>query len=465
MVLLGNNQSSRIKGSGNIRIRIHDGIERVLTKVRYVPELKRNLISLGTLDFQGYSFKSGADSILVSKGYLVVMKAVKRNLLYVLQGDTIIGSTTSIQEQQDRTKLWHLRLGHTKDEAYDKFREWLLAVENKSDRIVKHLRTDNGLEYLSDKFVKLCKEKGITRHRTVTGTPQQNDLAERMNRTLLERVRCMLINASLSKSFWGEALSTACYLDSQISVNDKLPIEVEYSVPNKESDEMQDYDMTASDPKENLSTYNLARDRTRREIRAPKRFGETDLAWYALTVAEEVEYSEPDTYDEAMTSKQKNKWIEAMNEEMNSLEKNQTWTLVDRPKHQKTLGCKLGLKFEKQQDGIDPVVGYVDSNFAGNLDTRKSLTGYVFTFYGTTITWKSNLQSVVALSTTEAEFIVVTEAIKEGLWLKGMIAELGVKQDQVVIASEENHTDAMTKSLPYAKFKKCLDLVNAVIGN
>ncbi|XP_073138957.1 secreted RxLR effector protein 161-like [Henckelia pumila] len=126
---------------------------------------------------------------------------------------------------------------------------------------------------------------------------------------------------------------------------------------------------------------------------------------------------------------------------------------------------ELGLKFEKQQDGIDPVVGYVDSDFAGILDTRNSLTGYVFTFYGTTITWKSNLQSVVALSTTEAEFIAVTEAIKEGLWLKGMIAELGVKQDQVIIASKENPADAMTKSLPYAKFKKCLDLVNAVIGN
>ncbi|XP_073119906.1 secreted RxLR effector protein 161-like [Henckelia pumila] len=46
----------------------------------------------------------------------------------------------------------------------------------------------------------------------------------------------------------------------------------------------------------------------------------------------------------------------------------------------------LGLKFEKQQDGIDPVVGYVNLDFAGNLYTRKSLTGYVFIFYGTSIT-------------------------------------------------------------------------------
>ncbi|XP_073153484.1 uncharacterized protein [Henckelia pumila] len=281
----------------------------------------------------------------VSKVSLVVMKAVKKNLLYVLQGDTIIGSTTSIQEQQDRTKLWHLRLGHVSEKGLHELSKQGLLGGDKIESLElcdscalgKSKRVSFGQ---GNKFVKLCKEKGITRHRTVTGTPQQNGLAERMNRTLLERVRCMLINASLPKSFWVEALSTACYLvnrypssaigfktpmekwsgtpadysklrvfgygkDSQISVNDKLPIEVESSVPDEEADEMQDDDMIASDPKDDLSTYNLARDRTRREIRAPKRFGEADLAWYALTVAGEVEYSESNTYDEAMASKQK----------------------------------------------------------------------------------------------------------------------------------------------------------------
>ncbi|XP_073153423.1 uncharacterized protein [Henckelia pumila] len=209
---------------------------------------------------------------------------------------------------------------NTKDEAYDKFRELLLTIENKSDRRVKHLRTCNGLKYLSDKFVKLFKEKGIIRHITVARTPQQNGLVERMNRTLLERVRYEK--------------------DNHICENLKIPFEVESSVPDTESEEMQDENVTESDPKEDLSTYNLARNKTRREIRAPKRFGEADLAWYVLTVTEEVEYSEPNTYDEAMASKNKNKLIEDMNEEMNSLEKNPIWTLVDRPKHHNTLGCK-----------------------------------------------------------------------------------------------------------------------------
>lgn len=100
----------------------------------------------------------------------------------------------------------------TKDETFGKFKEWLTTTENKIGHKLKHLRTDNGLEFVSNEFNKFCKAKGITRYRTVKHTPQQNGVAERMNRTLLERVRCMLINAGLPKTFWGEAIATAAYL-------------------------------------------------------------------------------------------------------------------------------------------------------------------------------------------------------------------------------------------------------------
>lgn len=57
------------------------------------------------------------------------------------------------------------------------------------------------------------------------------------------------------------------------------------------------------------------------------------------------------------------------------------------------------------------VTGYVDSDFAGNVDTRKSLSDLIFTIFGGAISWKSSLQSVVALSTIDAEFIAATEAV------------------------------------------------------
>ena len=99
-----------------------------------------------------------------------------------------------------------------KNEALEKFKEWITLMMNQTDRKIKRLRTDNGLEYYSGEFEVICKSKGIARHRTVTYTPQQNGLAERMNRTLIERVRYMLMNAGLSKGFWTEAVTIAAYL-------------------------------------------------------------------------------------------------------------------------------------------------------------------------------------------------------------------------------------------------------------
>ena len=77
--------------------------------------------------------------------------------------------------------------------------------------------------------------------------------------------------------------------------------------------------------------------------------------------------------------------------------------------------------------------GYVDSDYAGDLDFRKSTIGYVFRFDGGPICWKSTLQDVVALSTTEAKYMAMTEAGKEAAWLSGLVNELGFKQDSMVL--------------------------------
>ena len=86
------------------------------------------------------------------------------------------------------------------------------------------------------------------------------------------------------------------------------------------------------------------------------------------------------------------------------------------------------LKFGTTKDGV---VGYVDSNYARDLDKRRSSIGYVFTIGGCAISWKATLQSMVALSTIEAEYMAVTEACTEALWLKGLFGELS---DQLQIS-------------------------------
>ena len=105
-------------------------------------------------------------------------------------------------------KVW-LYILKTKDQVVEKFKVWKALVENQSGRKLKALRTDNGLEFCNREFEAFCQKYGILRHKTVRFTPQQNGLAERMNRTIIDKTRCMLINSKLSRCFWAEAVSTA----------------------------------------------------------------------------------------------------------------------------------------------------------------------------------------------------------------------------------------------------------------
>lgn len=82
------------------------------------------------------------------------------------------------------------------------------------------------------------------------------------------------------------------------------------------------------------------------------------------------------------------------------------------------------------------MVGFVDSDYAENLDIKKSLIGFIFSLYGTVITWKASLQYVVALSTIEAEYITLNDDVNEAMWLRGSLTELGIKQESASVHSE-----------------------------
>ena len=90
---MGNDVAYKVVGIGIIRIKKHDGIVRTLTDVRHVPNLKKILISLRTLDSNRCTYKVGSGVLRISNGALVVMKGKKINGLYTLQGSTVIGAT------------------------------------------------------------------------------------------------------------------------------------------------------------------------------------------------------------------------------------------------------------------------------------------------------------------------------------------------------------------------------------
>ena len=72
------------------------------------------------------------------------------------------------------------------------------------------------------------------------------------------------------------------------------------------------------------------------------------------------------------------------------------------------------------------IAGYVDTDYAGEMDDKRSTIGYVFAQSRRPICWKSTLQSIVAMSTTKTEYMFVAEAIKEALWLKVLVKEFGL---------------------------------------
>jgi hypothetical protein len=114
-ILMGNNVAYKIVDIGTIIIRMHDGIVRTLTNVQHIPDLTKNLISLGTLDSLEYKYFGKGGVIQVSKGSLVIMNGNNVDGLYFLQGSTVTGSaavSTSDDPDLNTTHLWHMRLGH-----------------------------------------------------------------------------------------------------------------------------------------------------------------------------------------------------------------------------------------------------------------------------------------------------------------------------------------------------------------
>ena len=90
------------------------------------------------------------------------------------------------------------------------------------------------MKFCGDEFNKFCKDEGIARYRTVNHTPQQNGVAERMNMTLLERARCLLSHARLSRDFWVEAVNTTCYLVNRspsTAIDCKTPYDIWSGTP------------------------------------------------------------------------------------------------------------------------------------------------------------------------------------------------------------------------------------------
>ncbi|KAH9746316.1 hypothetical protein KPL70_004379 [Citrus sinensis] len=185
-VYMGNDHALEIAGIGTIKIKMFDFTIRTIGEVRHVNSLKKNLLSLGQMDSHGYKTHVENGIMKIVKGALVLMKAEKIDAnLYMLKEKTLQEADACVASNgEESTMMWHLKLGHM---------------------------SEQDLKILSERKL-LPGLKSVFRGSSRWHTPQQNGVAERMNRTLTERIRAILRTAGLPNSFWAEAAKTVCYI-------------------------------------------------------------------------------------------------------------------------------------------------------------------------------------------------------------------------------------------------------------
>ena len=121
---------------------------------------------------------------------------------------------TFIDDYSRNTWIYFLK---TKSEVFRKFKVFKALIENHSKRRIKTLRIDNGGEYNSKYFEAFCKEVGIKRELTTPYNPQQNGVAERKNRTIMEASKTMMHDQDILMHIWVEAARTTVYVHNRLS--------------------------------------------------------------------------------------------------------------------------------------------------------------------------------------------------------------------------------------------------------
>eukprot|EP00253_Pinus_taeda_P028835 PITA_28835 len=123
---------------------------------------------------------------------------------------------------------------------------------------------------------------------------------------------------------------------------------------------------------------------------------------------------------------------------------------MSRIPYANVVGCLMYAMVCTRPD-ISHAVGVVSRYMAnpGDLDKRRSTSGYVFTLASGAISWMSKLQNLVALSTTEAEYIAASHACKEAIWLKGLFGEFGRLQDNIKLFCDSQSAIHLAKNPVY----------------
>ncbi|KAL6327081.1 hypothetical protein AAG906_013828 [Vitis piasezkii] len=326
-VRMGNDGSAKAIGMGDVRLETSNGTVLILKNVKHILDIRMNLISTA--------------------------KGKKCSSLYLMQA-RVIDSSINAMDDDSTVELWHNRLGHmsekglmilakknllfddhsrkiwvytlkTKDQVLEVFKQFHALVERQSSEKLKCIRTDNVGEY-SGPFDEYCRQHGIRHQKTPPKTPQLNGLAERMNRTLVERVRyneifCDHLRVFGCKAFVHILKDERSKLDAKTRPCKKL-------VRSRDAMFMKDHtilDIEKTDATEFQYSDNLI------DLN-PMKHMMTNMTLVMLKLPHRLRWMMM-----FMSNENKKKWVDAMQDEMKSLHENHSFELVKLPKGKRAL--------------------------------------------------------------------------------------------------------------------------------
>jgi len=119
VVIMGDDGACQKNGIGTVCIKMSDGMVRDLTEVRYIPQMKKNIISIGAMESKGLKVTLENGVFKVTKESMVVMKGLRDMNLYYLKDSTVTGSLAAVVDfDEDAIRLWHMRLDHAGEKMY-----------------------------------------------------------------------------------------------------------------------------------------------------------------------------------------------------------------------------------------------------------------------------------------------------------------------------------------------------------
>ncbi|XP_075492581.1 uncharacterized protein LOC142530643 [Primulina tabacum] len=154
--------------------------------------------------------------VLPTSGTTCCLELLHIDLMGLMEVESFRGKKYSFVCVDDFSRYSWVRFIREKSDTFDVFKQLVTRITNFHNLKVRRIRTDHGKEFENSLFSSFCDKKGISHEFSAPKTPQQNDIAERKNRTLQEMARVMLASKNISKRFWAEALNTACHISNRV---------------------------------------------------------------------------------------------------------------------------------------------------------------------------------------------------------------------------------------------------------